>query len=45
MNHSIVKDKWNAKDTNGDTVYILGDLAMRGTQEDLIVRGRSFEGV
>lgn len=34
--HLIVKDKWNAKVTNGDTVYILGDLAMRGTQEDLI---------
>lgn len=26
--HSIVKDKWNAKVTNGDTVYILGDLAI-----------------
>lgn len=34
--HSIIKEKWNAKVNNGDTVYILGGLAMRGTQEDLI---------
>lgn len=34
--HSIIKEKWNIKVTNGDTVYILGDMAMRGTQEDLV---------
>lgn len=34
--HSIIKEKWNAKVTNGDTIYILGDMAMRGTQEELI---------
>ena len=34
--HSIIKEKWNAKVTNGDMVYILGDMAMRGTQEELI---------
>ncbi len=34
--HTLVKEKWNAKVTNADTVYILGDMAMRGTQEDLI---------
>lgn len=42
--HSIVKDKWNAKVTNGDTVYILGDLAMRGTQEDLIAFVSTLKG-
>ncbi len=34
--HSLIKEKWNAKVTNADTVYILGDMAMRGTQEELI---------
>lgn len=42
--HSIVKDKWNAKVTNGDTVYILRDLAMRGTQEDLIAFVSTLKG-
>ena len=42
--HSILKDKWNAKVTNGDTVYILGDLAMRGTQEDLIAFVSTLKG-
>lgn len=42
--HSIVKDKWNAKVTNGDTVYIIGDLAMRGTQEDLIAFVSTLKG-
>jgi len=42
--HSSVKDKWNAKVTNGDTVYILGDLAMRGTQEDLIAFVSTLKG-
>ncbi|MBQ6129159.1 MAG: metallophosphoesterase [Lachnospiraceae bacterium] len=34
--HLMIKDKWNAKVTNGDTVYILGDVAMRGTREELM---------
>ena len=42
--HSTVKDKWNAKVTNGDTVYILGDLVMRGTQEDLIAFVSTLKG-
>lgn len=29
MNQYIL-EHWNAKITNGDTVYILGDMAMRG---------------
>lgn len=28
--------RWNRKITNGDTVYILGDLSMRGQNEELI---------
>ena len=31
-----MKEKWNSKITNGDKVYILGDIAMRGTNEELI---------
>ncbi len=42
--HAVIKDKWNAKVTNGDTVYILGDLAMRGTQEDLIAYVSTLKG-
>ena len=29
MNMDIL-EKWNRKITNGDTVYILGDVSMRG---------------
>ena len=28
--HEYMKEKWNSKITNGDTVYILGDIAMQG---------------
>ena len=42
--HSIIKEKWNAKVTNGDTVYILGDMAMRGTQEELIALVSTLKG-
>ena len=42
--HTIIKDKWNAKVTNGDTVYILGDMAMRGTQEELIAYVSTLKG-
>lgn len=31
-----VLNKWNSKITNGDTVYILGDIGMRGKNEKLI---------
>ncbi len=41
--HTIIKDTWNAKVTNGDIVYVLGDLAMRGTQEDLIAFVSTFK--
>lgn len=44
MNEAIVSN-WNNKVTNGDTVYILGDVSMRGTNLELIqlvstLRGR-----
>ena len=29
-------EHWNAKITNGDTIYILGDVALRGRNEELI---------
>ena len=51
MNQYIL-EHWNAKITNGDTVYILGDMAMRGRNEALIalvaqLKGRRFcsEGI
>ena len=34
MQETIVNN-WNRKVTNGDTVYILGDVSMRGKKEDL----------
>ena len=32
--HAEIVRKWNSKVTNGDTVYILGDMSMRGKNED-----------
>lgn len=29
--HRTIKENWNARISNGDNVYILGDVAMRGT--------------
>lgn len=40
----VIKKKWNSKVTNGDTVYILGDMAMRGTQEELIAFVSTLKG-
>ena len=34
--HSTILSNWNGTVTNGDTVYILGDVSMRGKSEDLI---------
>ena len=35
MNQYIL-ERWNAKINNGDTVYILGDMAMRGKNNALL---------
>ena len=42
--HDSIREKWNSKVTNGDTVYILGDVSMRGTQEDLIAYVATLKG-
>ena len=34
--HTEIVKRWNEKVNNGDTVYILGDVSMRGKNEDLI---------
>ncbi|MCM1026011.1 MAG: metallophosphoesterase [Roseburia sp.] len=34
--HNTILASWNRTVTNGDTVYILGDLSMRGKNEELI---------
>ena len=34
--HDYISTKWNNKITNGDTVYILGDMSLRGQKENLI---------
>lgn len=42
--HQYMKEKLNSKITNGDTVYILGDIAMRGTNEELIALVAQLKG-
>lgn len=34
--HGVILNNWNSRVTNGDTVYILGDVSNRGKNEDLI---------
>lgn len=34
--HEDMLQRWNCKITNGDTVYILGDIGRRGRSEELI---------
>lgn len=43
--HDEIKKRWNEKVTNGDTVYILGDVAMRGKNEDLIAYVSTLKGL
>ena len=43
MQETIVNN-WNSKVTNGDTVYILGDVSMRGKKEDLIALVATLKG-
>lgn len=42
--HEHMLHKWNQKVTNGDTVYILGDVALRGKNEDLITLVARMKG-
>lgn len=42
--HRCFLDHWNAKITNGDTVYILGDMALRGKNEELIALVARLKG-
>lgn len=34
--HDVIMKNWNDRVTNGDIVYILGDVSLRGKNEDLI---------
>ena len=42
--HEAVVSRWNNKVNNGDTVYILGDMSMRGKKEDLISLVATLKG-
>ena len=42
--HEAIVRKWNEKVTNGDTVYILGDVSMRGQRDDLIALVSTLKG-
>ena len=36
--HEVVLKNWNDRVTNGDFVYLLGDMSLRGKNEDLIAQ-------
>lgn len=42
--HSYILTRWNEKITNGDTVYILGDIALRGRNDALIALVAQLKG-
>ena len=42
--HEYILCRWNEKVTNGDTVYILGDVAMRGKNDALIALVAQLKG-
>lgn len=42
--HNYIKEKWNRKITNGDTVYILGDVALCGINTKLIALVAQLKG-
>ena len=42
--HEDMKSRWNRKITNGDTVYILGDVSLRGRSEELIALVSTLKG-
>lgn len=42
--HESVVSRWNNKVNNGDIVYILGDMSMRGRKEELISLVATLKG-
>lgn len=42
--HECFLGKWNCKITNGDTVYILGDISIRGRNDALIALVAQLKG-
>lgn len=42
--HTDILSRWNKKITNGDTVYILGDISMRGRNDNLIALVAQMKG-
>lgn len=42
--HEMILENWNKRITNGDTVYILGDISLRGRNEDLIAFVAKLKG-
>ena len=42
--HQYILEHWNAKVTNADTVYILGDIALRGRNDALIALVAQLKG-
>ena len=42
--HEVILNNWNSRVTNGDTVYILGDISNRGKNEDLIALVARLKG-
>ena len=42
--HETILNNWNSRVTNGDTVYILGDVSNRGKNEDLIALVARLKG-
>lgn len=42
--HEAVVSRWNNKVNNGDIVYILGDMSMRGRKEELISLVATLKG-
>ena len=42
--HETIKKRWNSKITNGDKVFILGDISYRGKNEDLIAYLSTLKG-
>lgn len=42
--HEDIRNKWNSKITNGDTVYILGDVSKRGKNDELVALVATLKG-